>query len=313
MEKQDRRQFIATSTAMLAGSAVLGGAGLASAAVAQEAGAMTPPGTRKRDIRKSLKYGMIGDGSTVLEKFQSAKAAGFEGVEIDSPSDLDLEEVKAAMAETGLVVPGVVDSIHWQQCLSDPDPAVRAKGLAALEGALRDAKAVGATTVLLVPGVLNNNVSYGEVWTRSQEEIRKVLPLCEELDVKIAIENVWNGFLMGPHEAARYIDEINSPYVGFYFDVGNIVRYARPATCVEVLGPRIMKLDVKEYSLKRMREEGVWKGFGVEIGDGDCDWPAVGVALDDIGYSGWASAEVGGGDTARLTDVANRMERSLQA
>ena len=313
MHQPDRRQFIATSTAMLAGSAVLGGAGLAQGAATQEAGAMTPPGTRKRDIKKSLKYGMIGDGATVLEKFQSAKAAGFEGVEIDSPSDLDLEEVKAAMAETGLVVPGVVDSVHWQQCLSDPDPAIRAKGVAALEGALRDAKTVGATTVLLVPGVVNNKVTYGEVWTRSQDEIRKVLPLCEELDVKIAIENVWNGFLMGPHEAARYLDEINSPYVGFYFDVGNIVRYARPATCIDVLGQRIMKLDVKEYSLTRMREEGVWKGFGVEIGEGDCDWPAVGASLDAIGYSGWASAEVGGGDTARLTDIANRMEASLQA
>jgi L-ribulose-5-phosphate 3-epimerase len=309
----DRRQFITTSTALLASSAVLGSTGLASGASTREGGAMIPAGTRKRDIKKSLKYGMIGDGTTVLEKFQSAKTAGFEGVEIDSPSDLDLEEVKAAMAETGLVVPGVVDSVHWQQCLSDPDPDIRAKGVAALEGALRDAKAVGATTVLLVPGVVNNKVTYGEVWTRSQEELRKVLPLCKELDVKIAIENVWNGFLMGPHEAARYLDEINSPYVGFYFDVGNMVRYARPATCIDVLGPRIMKLDVKEYSLTRMREEGVWEGFGVEIGEGDCDWPAVGTSLDAIGYTGWASAEVGGGDTARLTDIANRMEASLQA
>ena len=309
----DRRAFIAASTAMLAGSTVLGRSGLAAASAAQEAAPMTPPGTRKRDIKKALKYGMIGDGTTVLEKFQSAKAAGFEGVEIDSPSDLDLEEVKAAMKETGLVVPGIVDSVHWQQCLSDPDPAVRAKGVAALEGALRDAKEVGATTVLLVPGVVNNNVTYGEVWTRSQEEIRKVLPLCEELDVKIAIENVWNGFLMGPHEAARYLDEIDSPYVGFYFDVGNVVRYARPATCIDVLGPRIMKLDVKEYSLTRMREEGVWKGFGVEIGDGDCDWPAVGQSLDAVGFTGWAAAEVGGGDTARLTDIANRMEAALQS
>lgn len=298
---------------MLSGSGTLRRAGLASAAPAQEADAMTTPGTRKRDIRKSLKYGMIKDGSTVLEKFYGAKAAGFEGVEIDSPSDLDLDEVKAAMSETSLVVPGVVDSAHWEQCLSDPDLAVQAKGLAALEGALHDAKAVGATTVLLVPGVVNNNVSYGEVWTRSQEEIQKVIPLCKAVDVKIAIENVWNGFLMGPHEAARYIDEINSPYVGFYFDVGNIVRYARPATCIEVLGPRIMKLDVKEYSLKRMREEDVWKGFDVKIGDGNCDWPAVGTALDNIGYSGWASAEVEGGDAARLKDIANRMEQSLQA
>jgi hexulose-6-phosphate isomerase len=211
-----------------------------------------------------------------------------------------------------MVIPGVVDSVHWKDTLSDPDPEVRERGRLALETALRDAKAYGATTVLLVPGVVNDKASYGEVWTRSQEEIRKVLPLCEELDMNIAIENVWNGFLMGPHESARYIDEIGSPRVGFFFDVGNIVRYARPATCIDVLGPRIMKLDVKEYSLTRMREEGVWKGFGVEIGDGDCDWPAVCEALDRNGFTGWASAEVGGGDAKRLQDISDRMERALQ-
>tara|TARA_B100000674_G_scaffold301170_1_gene250010 strand:+ start:23 stop:844 length:822 start_codon:yes stop_codon:yes gene_type:complete len=270
-------------------------------------------GTRKRNIRKAVKYGMIADGTTVLEKFQSAKQAGFEGVEMDSPNQLDPAEVIAARDATGLAIPGVVDSVHWQDTLSHQDPEVRARGVAALETALRDAKAYGASTVLLVPGVVNGEVTYGEVWTRSQEEIRKVLPLCDELDVNIAIENVWNGFLMGPHEQARYIDEIGSPRVGFFFDVGNMVRYARPAECIDVLGPRIMKLDVKEYSLTRMREEGVWKGFAVEIGDGDCDWPAVGAALDRLEWSGWASAEVGGGDTARLKQIADRMERALQA
>lgn len=272
-----------------------------------------PDGTRKRNIRKAVKYGMIADGTTVLEKFRSAKAAGFEGIEMDSPNQLDPEEVLAARDATGLEIPGVVDSVHWRDTLSHQDPEVRARGVAALETALRDANTYGASTVLLVPGVVNDEVSYGEVWSRSQEEIRKVLPLCEELGVDIAIENVWNGFLMGPHEQARYIDEIGSPRVGFFFDVGNMVRYARPAECIDVLGPRIMKLDVKEYSMTRMREEGVWKGFAVEIGDGDCDWPAVGAALDRLEWSGWASAEVGGGDTARLKQIADRMERALQA
>ncbi|MEE2718326.1 MAG: sugar phosphate isomerase/epimerase family protein [Planctomycetota bacterium] len=310
MKSPDRRQFLISSTAMLASSAALAGVSTRSE---PEQGATMPDGTRKRNIRKAVKYGMIADGTTVLEKFQSAKAAGFEGIEMDSPNQLDPEEVLAARDATGLEIPGVVDSVHWRDTLSHQDPEVRARGVAALETALRDAKTYGASTVLLVPGVVNDEVSYGEVWSRSQEEIRKVLPLCEELGVDIAIENVWNGFLMGPHEQARYIDEIGSPHVGFFFDVGNMVRYARPAECIEVLGPRIMKLDVKEYSLTRMRNEGVWKGFAVEIGDGDCDWPAVGAALDRLEWSGWASAEVGGGDTARLKEIADRMERALQA
>jgi len=313
MSNPDRRQFLLSSTAMFATSAALVGSARATERLAQERGDAMTDGKRKRDIKKALKYGMIANGDTVLEKFQSAKAAGFEGIEMDSPSTLDVQEVIAARDATGMVIPGVVDSVHWQDTLSDPDPEVRARGVAALETALRDAKAYGATTVLLVPGVVNDKATYGEVWTRSQEEIHKVLPLCEELDMNIAIENVWNGFLMGPHEQARYIDEIGSPRVGFFFDVGNMVRYARPAECIDVLGPRIMKLDVKEYSLTRMREEGVWKGFGVEIGDGDCDWPAVGASLDRLGWTGWASAEVGGGDTERLTVIADRMERALQS
>jgi hexulose-6-phosphate isomerase len=262
----------------------------------------------RRAIKKSLKYGMIGEGSTVQEKFQAARDAGFDGVELDSPNDFDLDEVLAAKKAVGIEIPGVVDSAHWRDTLSHQDPAVREKGRAALEEAIRDAAAYGATTVLLVPGVVNDDVTYGEVWSRSQEEIRKVIPLCEELDIDIAIENVWNGFLMGPHEAARYIDEFDSPRVGFYFDVGNIVRYCPAATYAEVLGKRIKKLDIKEYSLERMKNEGVWKGFGVEIGEGSCNWPAVMATLDEIGYEGWASAEVGGGDAARLADISRRMD-----
>ena len=151
MSNPDRRQFLLSSTAMLASSAALAGSVRSMERRAQEQGDPMTDGKRKRDIKKALKYGMIADGDTVLEKFQSAKAAGFEGIEMDSPSNLDIQEVIAARDATGMVIPGVVDSVHWQDTLSDPDPEVRARGVAALETAIRDAKAYGATTVLLVP------------------------------------------------------------------------------------------------------------------------------------------------------------------
>ena len=219
----------------------------------------------------------------------------------------------AARDATGLEIPGVVDSVHWNKTLGDPDPKVRAEGLAALETALRDCKRYGGTSVLLVPAVVSKAISYADAWERSQAEIRKALPLAAELGVTIAFENVWNHFLLSPLEAARYVDAFESPRVGWHFDVGNVVNYGWPDQWIRTLGPRIKKLDVKEFSRKKRDAEGLWKGFDVEIGDpeGDCDWPAVRKALAEIGYSGWAAAEVKGGDEARLKDVAARMDRVL--
>ena len=212
-------------------------------------------------IKKALKYGMIGEGegATIAEKFATAKAAGFDGVEMDSPSDLDADEILAARDASGLAIPGVVDSAHWRDTLSHPEAEVRARGLAALETALRDAATFGATTVLLVPAVVNEQVSYADAYARSQAEIRKALPLAEEVGVKIAIENVWNGFLLSPLEAARYIDEFESDHIGWYFDIGNIVNYGWPHHWIEALGQRILKLDIKDFSRTKRDEEGLWK------------------------------------------------------
>jgi hexulose-6-phosphate isomerase len=160
---------------------------------------------------------------------------------------------------------------------------------------------------------VNAEVSYDQAYERSQAEIRKVLPLCAELGVRIAIENVWNQFLLSPLEAARYVDELDSEWVGFHFDIGNVVNYGWPAHWIHILGPRILKLDVKDYSRRLRDEQGLWKGFDAKIGDGDADWPAVMAALDEIGYEGWATAEVSGGDEVRLQEISERMDRVFAA
>jgi hexulose-6-phosphate isomerase len=294
MKKMERREFLAAAAATVASAAVGG---------AQD--------TKPRKIRKSLKYGMIVGKAPVIEKFRMAKRAAFEGIELDSPSDLSPEEVLAARDATGIAVEGVVDSVHWAKTLGDPDAKVRAEGVAALETALRDCQRFGGDSVLLVPAVVNQSISYADAWERSQAEIRKALPLAAELRITVAIENVWNHFLLSPLEAARYVDAFESPWVGWHFDVGNVVNYGWPDQWIRILGKRIKKLDVKEYSRKKRDAEGLWKGFDVEIGEGDCDWPAVREALSAIGYSGWATAEVRGGDEARLADVAARMDRVL--
>lgn len=285
---------------------------LKGAALAAAAGLAPASRARTPKLRKCLKYGMVQEGETVLEKFRLAKDVGFEGIELDSPNDLALDEVLAAKEATGLAIPGVVDSVHWRKPLSSPDAEVRAEGRAALETALRDCKAYGGTTVLLVPARVTADVSYDAAYERSQAEIRAVLPLADELGVQIAIENVWNDFLLSPLEAARYVDELESPLVGWYMDVGNIVNYGWPEQWIRILGPRILKLDIKEFSRQKRNDDGLWEGFRVELGEGDCNWPAVLEALDEIGYSGWASAEVAGGDRERLADVSGRMDRIFQ-
>ena len=270
-------------------------------------------GTAPRDARwmKAVKYGMVGEGDTVLAKFQLVKELGFDGIELDSPNGLDRQEVLDARDQTGLPIHGVVDSVHWGKPFSHPNPKVRAEGVRALETALDDCKAYGGDTVLVVPAVVNQGISYRDAWVRSRAEIMRMVPKAEEMGLNIAFENVWNNFLLSPLEMAQYIDGFGSPNVGAYLDVGNLVRYAWPQHWVEALGPRIMKIDVKGYSRKKQNEEGLWKGFQVEIGDDDCDWPAVTKALTEQGFSGWFTAEVGGGGRQRLADIAARMDRVM--
>jgi len=240
-------------------------------------------------------WATVGLKGSVLEKMKAIKEAGFEGVEM--MSHMDQDEVLKARDEVGLTIPSVCGRDHWSKPFSHPDPKVREEGLESLKQTLRDAKRYGASSVLLVPAVVNKEISYDEAYTRSQAEIRKAVPLAEELGVKIAIENVWNHFLLSPLEAARYVDEFKSPAVGWHFDIGNVITYGWPEQWIRILGKRIQKLHVKEFSRKRRDNEGLWKGFQVGFLEGDNNWPAVMKALDDIGYQGWGITEQPGGDS----------------
>jgi L-ribulose-5-phosphate 3-epimerase len=302
MPPLSRRNFL---TQLSAGAAGLTAVGSVSAAhLAGNAFSLEP-----KRYQKAVKLGMVGEGDTLLQKFELVKALGFDGIEPDSPHNLSNDELLAAQEKTGLKIHGVVDSAHWGKPFSHPDKKVRAEGVAALRTAIQDAKILGASTVLVVPAVVNKSISYADAWNRSQKEIAKVIPQAEEAGISIAFENVWNNFLLSPLEMARYIDGFESKSVGAYLDVGNLVRYAWPEHWVEALGHRIMKVDVKEYSRKKQNDEGLWKGFSAELHEGDCDWPAVMKALEKVGYTGWFTAEVSGGGRARLQKIAHGMNR----
>jgi len=272
--------------------------------------AADPPAAPGR-FKKAVILGMVKGDMPVMDKFRLLKDLGFDGVEIEAHSGLDRDEVVRARDATGLVIHGVVAGVLWKQQLSSNDAAVRAKAVELLKGAVDEAKAYGATTVLTIPGVVNKETFYADAYRRSLEEIPKAIPHAAEAGVKLALENVWNQFLLSPLEAARFVDELNAPEVGWYFDAGNVVRCGWPEHWIAALGRRILKVHIKEYSRKKQQEEGLWKGFDVELGEGDCDWPTVMKALRDVGYAGWITAEVPGGDRERLADIARRMDRII--
>lgn len=256
-------------------------------------------------IYKSLKWRMIRTDGSTLDKFKLVKELGYDGVELNSPDDVDKSEAFQASQRVGLPIEGIVNSTHWKIRHSDPDPTVREAALKNMKTALREAKQVGADSVLLVPGKVTDpeNENHDQVWQRSIAEIRRMLPLAEELKVRILIENVGNGFCETPKMFADYIDEIDSPWVGIHFDIGNHVRISQPAVWIRMLGTRIRKLDAKD------RVEGSREM--APIGDGSVDWQAVRESLAEIGYRGWCAAEVRGGDSERLSDVLARMNRVL--
>lgn len=295
-----------------------GGSAIAAAAItplvgfAPSAKTADAPAGKKRPIKKAVMWDMIGGGSTVLERFQILKEAGFDGVELNSPQKIPNSEFKEACKQTGLLIEGMVDSVHWTRTLSDPNPKTRAFAVEALKTALRDCKELGGTSVLLVPGVVNKQVSYADCYKRSQEEIRKAIPTAREMGVKIAVEDVWNHFLLSPLEAARFIDEFEAPdAVGWHFDIGNIIAYGWPEQWISVLGHRIVKLHLKEFSRKKQNNEGMGKGFAVELLEGDNDWPAVMKALDEVGYNTWACLEVPGGGLDRLKFLSGKLDTIL--
>jgi hexulose-6-phosphate isomerase len=216
------------------------------------------------------------------------KDAGFDGVEPNSHSDR--KEVMEARDKTGLEIASISCGPHTRM-FSHAAPGERQKGLDGLRQALQDAKVFGAKSVLVVAGIVDEKTTYAENYKRAQDEIRKLIPLAEELGVVMAIENVWNNFLLSPLEAARFVDEFKSPAVGWHFDIGNVMSIGWPEHWIRALGKRIQKFHIKEFSVKRMREEGLRKGFAVEYLEGDNDWPSIMRAIDEIDYKGWAIVE----------------------
>jgi len=280
----DRRHFLQTSGILLAGAAA---PGLLSAG----------ENTSARRFKKALGYAMIQGNMSVEDKLKLAADCGFEGIEaptrIRSSKMPEPRVLARASEKVGIPIHGVVNSSH-------PD----------IKGAIDEAAVYGATSVLHVVRA-DPKGSFMENYRQTQEIIRKAIPHAEKKRIHILVENVWATFLIEPLTMARYIDELDSPYVQAYFDIGNVVRWGWPQHWIEVLGKRIVKVHVKEYNLDVAMNEGMRKGFAFPLGKGSVDWPRVRQELGKIGYRGWATAEVRGGGRERLAELSGEMDRVL--
>lgn len=257
-------------------------------------------------IKKGLVSSMLPENLSYRDRFKLARDVGFEVVQVPTEPDAEkAEEIKRAADSAGIHIDSVMNMDHWKYPLSSSDRAVVEKSLSGMRTSLHNAKVWGSDAVLLVPAVVDAKTSYHDAWQRSQKEIRSLIPLAEELKVIIAIEEVWNKFLLSPLEMARYIDEFQSPWIKAWFDVGNVVLYGYPQDWIHTLGKRIVKVHLKDF--KRNKNGYAW----VNLGDGDVDWSAVRQAFADIGYSGSAITELDGGDESYLRDVSGRIDRLL--
>ena len=300
-----RRTFLHSSAVAIAAGVV----------VNNLATGMAEPGARslvtgadglKGRLWKTLKIGMVNVPGSLTDKFQAVKASCFEGIEMDAPG-MNVEETRIAIAESGLPVDGTVNSTHWQIRHTDASPEVRARALESLTTAIRDTHAVGGHSVLLVVGHGKDGTKE-EVWKRSIDNISLAVPVAAQLGIQIVIENVWNHFHYnheGDHtqsadQYVKYVDELNSPWVGMQFDIGNHWKYGSMGDWIRQLGKRVFKLDIKGYN----RAEDTW----ARIAEGDIDYADVRKALKEINFYGWCAAEVGGGDAQELKRISDEMD-----
>ncbi|MDP6538297.1 MAG: sugar phosphate isomerase/epimerase family protein [Planctomycetota bacterium] len=262
-----------------------------------------PPPPRPERLDLAARLSMAPPEGSLEERFALLKAAGFVGVELDYSDDLDPREVVEASGATGLTVHGLRDAQALAHPLSSDDPNVRTRGRETLERALRFCKAVGGSGVGLLPGEVTAEISYARAWNHARVELAATAPLAESLGLRIGLENGPNRFLLSPLEAARFVDELASPVFGWHLDVAWSLALSWPQHWIHVLGERLLKVELADFSQAASESAGFSKGFEVALGQGDCQWEPFLEALAHARYRGWVTLDVPGGDAGHLGSV----------
>lgn len=236
------------------------------------------------------------------EVFRMAREAGFDAVEVaiaeDGPitpvsTEADCRRIAAQATEAGVEIAGLASGLGWQYPITAQDAAIREKGIEAVAASLRVARWLGTDTILLVPGGVGAEfipgfpvTPYNVAYENALLGLKKLAPIAAENRVTIGVENVWNKFLLSPLELRGLLDTVGSPYVGSYFDMGNVILTGYPEQWPAILGGRIKRVHAKDFK----RAVATLDGF-CPLGEGDVNFPAVMAALRAIGYDSYVTAE----------------------
>jgi len=241
--------------------------------------------------------------SDVRKCIRLAAEAGFQGIElaldltgdvaVDTTED-ELLLIKKEAGNCGIQIHSVASGLYWDYSFTSNSEEERNKAYETAVCQIRTARILGADSVLIIPGAVGVDfmkgrevIPYDTAYERALEAFQKLKITAKEYEIQVGIENVWNKFLVSPLEMKTFLDQIDSPYVGAYFDVGNVVFNGYPEHWIKILGKRIKKVHFKDYR----REAGGLCGF-VDLLAGDVDWKAVMEAFEAVGYDGWCTAEM---------------------
>ncbi len=305
-----RREFLAVGAGSVA--AVVGGTGYAQETTAQKV--VTPPAGKR--LLLACKLSMItkksgGKDLSVVERLRMAGEAGFDGVDFDQAGEYTVEQARDAVRQSGVFVHNAINHAHWQQRLTSEKEEDRNTGRANIEHCLRVSHAAGGSGVLVVVGQASDGPEEIIV-ERCRQEIKKLIPVAASLGQMILVENVGNKMMYDadkppeqtPDRFIKFVDSFNSPWVGMYYDLGNNYRHGQPGDWIRAFGRRCVKMDVKGGSRKG-------KGGDITSETDEIPWADVRKALEEIGFAGWATAEVGGGNVQRLTQVRQQMQKAF--
>jgi hexulose-6-phosphate isomerase len=273
-------------------------------------------------MKKSIGDNMIPKESGFERGLELVKLAGYDGIELwlgDRPwftmstTDAEVRALRRKIEDAGLVVSNVSTGLHWASPLSARDSKVRAEGMRIVEREIETAQLLGTDAVLVVAGLVTEEVPYNEVYARCVDAMKTLGTTASRAGVRIGIENCNSEqrFLLSPREFALFLDDVNSPAVGIHLDVGNIHDTGFAEQWIEMHGPRITRIHLKDVLKHRGRsgDQSVYTNLFL----GDNDWPAIRAAMTKVKYDGWLIAEMEAryryAWDQQLTDTAAAMDR----
>ncbi|MDD4679901.1 MAG: sugar phosphate isomerase/epimerase, partial [Clostridia bacterium] len=253
-------------------------------------------------MKKAINAWSVPNGVSFEEIFQVISKAGFEGIELNLDKDnisghsLTMStgkevftEIKQLSEKYKLQVPSISTSLTGGK-LSSNLAAERESAKDIIRKQIECAIALGADTILTVPGGMTDKISLLQAYENSLRTLEELKPEIEASKIHTGVENVWNGFFISPFDMKNFIDSLDSPYIGAYFDVGNVIAFSEPEYWIEILGPRIRKLHVKDFKRYSGLNSG---GLFVNLMEGSVNWKKVIPALEKVGYDSYLTAELG--------------------